>query len=198
MTTEERLAKVERELGRVKRRSRWLLAALGLGLGALALVWASAASVPKAEAQGAVVPAPQGPPRYQIAVAEGWGGPWLLDTYTADLYIFTGEPAPRWSKLLDGPPPSAADAAKVAQPRICPDCKGSGRLIVNRDPLLGIARSVVCERCKGTGKIAPSAADAAKVAQPRICPDCKGSGRLITPSGAKRCESCNGTGKIAP
>ena len=53
MTTEERLAKVERELARAKRRSRWLLAALGLGLGALALVWASAANVPKAEAQGA-------------------------------------------------------------------------------------------------------------------------------------------------
>ena len=53
MTTEERLAKVERELGRVKWRSRWLLAALGLGLGTLALVWASAANVPKAEAQGA-------------------------------------------------------------------------------------------------------------------------------------------------
>jgi len=61
MTTEERLAKVERELVeakaqaiRAKRRSRWLLAALGLGLGVLAFVWASAASVPRAEAQGAV------------------------------------------------------------------------------------------------------------------------------------------------
>ncbi|HUS44589.1 MAG TPA: hypothetical protein VM219_00935 [Phycisphaerae bacterium] len=30
MTTEERLAKVERELGRVKRRSRWLLAAMAI------------------------------------------------------------------------------------------------------------------------------------------------------------------------
>lgn len=54
MTTEERLATVERKLGRVKRRSRWLLAALGLGLGALALMWTSAASAPRAEAQGAV------------------------------------------------------------------------------------------------------------------------------------------------
>ena len=52
MTTEERLAKVERELGRAKRRSRWLLAALGLSLGAL--VWESAARTPRAEAQGAV------------------------------------------------------------------------------------------------------------------------------------------------
>jgi len=52
MTTEERLATVERELAeakaqtaRAKRRTRWLLVALGLGLGALALVWASASTV---------------------------------------------------------------------------------------------------------------------------------------------------------
>jgi hypothetical protein len=51
MTTEERLEKVERELARAKQRSRWLLTALGLGLGTLMLVWTSAASVPLAEAQ---------------------------------------------------------------------------------------------------------------------------------------------------
>ena len=49
MTTEERLAKLERELGRVKRRSRWLMAALVLGLGALVLVWALAGGPPSAE-----------------------------------------------------------------------------------------------------------------------------------------------------
>jgi len=60
MTTEERLAKVERELAetkaqatRAKRRCRWLFAALAFGLGALVLVWASAASAPRAEAQDA-------------------------------------------------------------------------------------------------------------------------------------------------
>ena len=53
MTTEERLAKMERELATTRRRSRWLLVDLALGLGALALVWASAASAPRAEAQGA-------------------------------------------------------------------------------------------------------------------------------------------------
>ena len=47
MTTEERLAEVERELGRVKRRSRWLLAAMGLGV--LALVWTFGESVLSAE-----------------------------------------------------------------------------------------------------------------------------------------------------
>jgi hypothetical protein len=54
MTTEERLENLERELAATRRRSRWLLGGLALGLGALALVWASAASVPKAEAQDAV------------------------------------------------------------------------------------------------------------------------------------------------
>ena len=49
MTTEERLAKVERELGRVKRRTRWMLVTLGLGLAALALVWALAGGAPSAE-----------------------------------------------------------------------------------------------------------------------------------------------------
>jgi len=53
MTTEERLENLERELGRAKKRSRWLLVGLALGLGVLALVWASAASAPRAEAQGA-------------------------------------------------------------------------------------------------------------------------------------------------
>jgi len=53
MTTEERLERLERELGRAKRRGSWLLVGLALGLGALALVWASAASAPRAEAQGA-------------------------------------------------------------------------------------------------------------------------------------------------
>ena len=53
MTTDERLAKMERELATTRRRSRWLLVGLALGLGALALVWASAASAPRAEAQGA-------------------------------------------------------------------------------------------------------------------------------------------------
>ncbi len=49
MTTEERLENLEREVGRAKRRSRWLLAALGLGLAALALVWALAGGAPGAE-----------------------------------------------------------------------------------------------------------------------------------------------------
>jgi len=49
MTIGERVAKVEGELVRVKRRSRCLLAAMGLGLGALALVWTFGASVLRAE-----------------------------------------------------------------------------------------------------------------------------------------------------
>jgi len=103
MTTEERLAKVERELGRAKRRSRWLLAALALGLGALTLVWASEAIAPKAEAQGA---APLGPCRYQLVVAPDYcagdirgpeTGLYLLDQITGNLFKFapTGDPKTR-------------------------------------------------------------------------------------------------------
>jgi hypothetical protein len=51
MTAEERLEKLERELGRAKRRSRWLLAALGLGLGAFGLAWIFARAAPTLQAQ---------------------------------------------------------------------------------------------------------------------------------------------------
>jgi hypothetical protein len=51
MTTEERLTTLEQELAATRRRFRWLLVGLALGLGALALVWVSAASAPKAKAQ---------------------------------------------------------------------------------------------------------------------------------------------------
>jgi hypothetical protein len=47
MTTEERLTTLEQELAATRRRFRWLLVGLALGLEALALVWASAASAPR-------------------------------------------------------------------------------------------------------------------------------------------------------
>jgi len=110
MTTGERLENLERELACVKRRNRWLLTVLGLGLGVLALVWASAAIAPRAEAQGAAGRDPQGSPRYQIAVASNWEAPFVIDTYTGDIYIahFSKE-APKpfnrvWGKFLNGPP----------------------------------------------------------------------------------------------
>jgi hypothetical protein len=55
MTTEERLAKVERELGRVKRGNRWLLAALGLALGAWIMAGTLALRTVGAEGGGAAV-----------------------------------------------------------------------------------------------------------------------------------------------
>ena len=57
MTTEERLAKVERELECVKRRSRWLLAALGLGLGAWVLAGTLEPKTAGAQGGTAQVPA---------------------------------------------------------------------------------------------------------------------------------------------
>ena len=56
-TTEERLANLERELARAKRRNRRLLAVAGLAVGAFALVWIVAGTANRAEAQGAAVPA---------------------------------------------------------------------------------------------------------------------------------------------
>jgi hypothetical protein len=64
MTTEERLAKVERELAeakaqatRAKRRNRWLLTVVGLAVGVLALAWIVAGAANRAQAQGGGVPA---------------------------------------------------------------------------------------------------------------------------------------------
>jgi len=51
MTTEERLAKLERELGRVKRRSRWLLAVVGLAVAVVGLAWTLTETTPPAHAQ---------------------------------------------------------------------------------------------------------------------------------------------------
>jgi hypothetical protein len=53
MTTEERLAKVERELGRAKRRSRWLVAVVGLAGVGLILIWTLTKTPPAAQPQEA-------------------------------------------------------------------------------------------------------------------------------------------------
>jgi len=106
MMTEERLEKVERELRAAKRRSRWLLVALGLGLGAMALVWASAASVPKAEAQGAadgrtvranmfILEDENGKPRAALAA--------LKDGPVLSLFDENGKPRAGLAVAKDGP-----------------------------------------------------------------------------------------------
>jgi len=53
MDTEERLEKLERELCMEKRRNRWLLAAVGLGVMGVAFAWALTTITPTAQAQGA-------------------------------------------------------------------------------------------------------------------------------------------------
>jgi hypothetical protein len=53
MTIEERLENIERELGRVKRRNRWLLGAILLLVGGLVAAWAFKTTVTTAQAQGA-------------------------------------------------------------------------------------------------------------------------------------------------
>ena len=68
MTTEERLENLERELARAKRSNRWLLAGLGLCLGASLVVWALGGN-----SQG----------RYAVA---GDGPAYVLDTRTGQLW----------------------------------------------------------------------------------------------------------------
>ena len=53
MGTEERLEKLERELLAEKRRNRWLLAAVGLGVVGVGLAWTLTTITPTAQAQGA-------------------------------------------------------------------------------------------------------------------------------------------------
>ena len=53
MNIEERLEKLERELFAEKRRNRWLLVAVGLGVVGVGLVWTLATIRPTAQAQGA-------------------------------------------------------------------------------------------------------------------------------------------------
>jgi hypothetical protein len=52
MDTEERLEKLERELFAEKRRNRWLLVAVGLGVVGVALAWTLANTTATAQAQG--------------------------------------------------------------------------------------------------------------------------------------------------
>jgi hypothetical protein len=117
MTTDERLENLERELARAKRRNRWLLAAVGLALGVWMLAGTLGPRTAGAQAAGAAAPEPHGLPRYQIAVADNQGGPFVLDTYTGDIYKapssadaqqWKKEPHKvvqhAWYKFLDGPP----------------------------------------------------------------------------------------------
>jgi hypothetical protein len=116
MTTEERLAKVERELGRAKRRNRWLIAVVALAIGVWILAGTLGPTTAAAPA-GAAASEPQGLPRYQIAVCENALAPYVIDTYTGDIFLAADVTDARrmkedpskwmkhaWHKFLDGPP----------------------------------------------------------------------------------------------
>ena len=117
MTTEERLENLERELAHVKSRNRWLLAAVGLVLGVWILAATLGPTTAAAPVGAAAASESQGLPRYQIAVAAGWDGPFVVDTYTGDIFLapdstdakkWKKEPSKvmqhAWYKILDGPP----------------------------------------------------------------------------------------------
>jgi hypothetical protein len=85
MSTEERLERLEREVLMAKRRTRWLLAAVGLGVVALALAWTLANTTSTAQgsnselkmvsANGFVLQDETGKPRARLTVLKG--GPML-------------------------------------------------------------------------------------------------------------------------
>jgi len=116
MTTEERFENLERELARAKRRNRWLLAAVALAIGVWILAGTLGPTTAAAPAGAAAASEPQGLPRYQIAVGGNWAGPFVLDTYTGDIFLATDpaeaqqrkkEPSKvvnAWYKVMDGPP----------------------------------------------------------------------------------------------
>ena len=116
MTTDERIENLEKGLASARRFNRWLLAAVGLALG----VWILAGTfgpTMAAAPTGAAAYEPHGFPRYQISVADNQGGPFVLDTYTGDIFMapsstnaqkWKQEPNKvvqhAWYKVLDGPP----------------------------------------------------------------------------------------------
>jgi len=109
MSTDERIENLEKGLATARRLNRWLLAAVGLALG----VWILAGTLGLATAG-----APAGDlPRYQIAVGGNWAGPFVLDTYTGDIFLVPSSTDAQqwkkgpikleqhaWYKFLDGPP----------------------------------------------------------------------------------------------
>ena len=119
MDTEKRLEKLERELLAEKRRTRWLLAAVGLGVVGVALAWTLATITSTAQAQGAnsgpkVIRATQfiledknGKPRATLGVVKDGAGLALFDE--------TGEPRAALTVGSDGPVLPLLD--KTGKPR---------------------------------------------------------------------------------
>jgi hypothetical protein len=117
MTTDERIENLEKGLASARRFNRWLLAAVGVALGAWLLAGTLGPRTAGAQAAGAAAPEqPQGLPRYQIAICDN-SPPYVLDTYTGDIYTAPSAADARrwktgpdklqqivWCKRLDGPP----------------------------------------------------------------------------------------------
>ena len=118
MPTEERIENLEKGLASARRLNRWLLAAVGLSLGVWILAGTIAPTTAGAPVAGAAAPEQaQGQPRYQIAICDNLAGPYVLDTYTGDIFMapsstdaqrWKKEPSKvvhnAWYKVLDGPP----------------------------------------------------------------------------------------------
>ena len=86
----ERVETLERELRVEKRRNRWLLAAVGLGIVGVALAWTVANTTPTAQAEGAST-GPKVIRANQFVLDDGKGKP--------RLWLFVDKNGPRMTML---------------------------------------------------------------------------------------------------
>jgi len=125
MDTEERLEKLERELLAEKRRNRWLLVAVGLGVVGV-LAWTLATITPTAQAQGANT----GPKeiRANAFIVED-------ETGKSRAWLGVDENGPKLS-LLDatGKPPAELGATKPGPGLLLQDENGNPRAMLSVGP----------------------------------------------------------------
>jgi len=109
MSTEERLENLERELARARRRNRWLMGGLAVGLYLGLLVLAGTTGIRTAGAQGGGAVA-SSPCHYQLAVAPGYycgqntwveADLYLLDQTTGRLFKLDRSKDPRTGKTRE-------------------------------------------------------------------------------------------------
>ena len=151
MTTEERLAKVERELGRAKRRIIWLpLAVMGLAAGVW--LWAGAfegrmasaqvggAAVKEVCANRFVLEDENGKVHAALIVGKAGPGPVL------SLYDAVGEPRAMLSVGKDGPVLSLYDAAGKERAALGVNKDGSGLSLIDENGKVRIGLGVFADR----------------------------------------------------
>ena len=121
MTTEERLAKVERDLAATRRQAGWMPVGLVLGLGIMALAWVEVRALVNEDADGPglVLYDAAGEPRAMLAADTD--GLWLKDA--------AGKPRASLNTTADGPGLVLADAAGEVRVMLDVDAEGPGLIL---------------------------------------------------------------------